>query len=156
MSNPPLLQTGSQLIRSSLRRGQPEGGDARKHTAQGATTALYAPESADEGIYPVSTKSGLTPQEGEKMQPITYTQRSDYLLPDIVLSDPPDAPPLGKYGMKRLAFLKEHRPALYASLLLSERLYPHLRETDEAAAHRLATIADRNQVEEIINELIYE
>jgi len=40
--------------------------------------------------------------------------------------------------------------------LLSERLYPLLRETDEATAHRLATIADRNQSAEIINELIYE
>ena len=57
---------------------------------------------------------------------------------------------------KTAAFLKEHRPALYASLLLSERLYPHLREIDEATAHRLAVIADRDQAEEIINELVYE
>jgi hypothetical protein len=54
------------------------------------------------------------------------------------------------------ALLKEHRPALYAELLLSERLFPHLRETAEAAAHRLATIKDRLQAEETINELIYE
>jgi hypothetical protein len=41
--------------------------------------------------------------------------------------------------------------------LLSEKLYPRLREIDEAAAHRLAVIADRNQAEEIINaELVYE
>jgi len=31
-----------------------------------------------------------------------------------------------------------------------------MRETDEAAAHRLAVIADREQAEEIINELVYE
>jgi len=92
------------------------------------------------------------------MEPITYTRRGDYLLPDIVLSEPPPetVPPLGRYGRKRRAFLKEHKSALYASLLLSERLYPHLREIDEAAAHRLAVIADRDQAEEIINELVYE
>jgi hypothetical protein len=56
----------------------------------------------------------------------------------------------------RRTFLKEHRPALYAELLLSERLFPHLRETDEATAHRLAAIKDRLMAEETINELIYE
>jgi hypothetical protein len=56
----------------------------------------------------------------------------------------------------RRAFPEEHRPALYAEMLLSERLFPHLREMDEAAAHRLATIKDRLQAEETINKLIYE
>ena len=88
---------------------------------------------------------------------IEYVVCGEYLLPDIRLSDPPNAPPLDRHGMKRRAFLKEHRPILYASLLLSERLYPHLRDVDEAAAHRLAVIADRHQAEEIINaELIYD
>ena len=91
------------------------------------------------------------------MEAITYRVCGDYLLPDIRLSDPPNASPLGKYGRKRRAFLKEHRPALYATLLLSERLYPHLREIDEAATKRLAVITDKEQAEEIINcELIYD
>jgi hypothetical protein len=42
------------------------------------------------------------------MEPITYTVCGDYLLPDIRLSDPPNAPPLGRYGRKRQVFLKEH------------------------------------------------
>ena len=33
------------------------------------------------------------------MNELTYTRIGDYWLPDIKLSDPPDAPPLGKYGM---------------------------------------------------------
>ena len=89
---------------------------------------------------------------------ITYTWRGDYLIPNIVLNDPPPetVPPLGVYAQRRQRYLKEHRPILYAKLLLSERLYPLLRETDEAAAHRMAVVADRNQAEEIINELVYE
>jgi len=90
------------------------------------------------------------------MDEITYTRVSDYLIPNIALSDPPDAPPLGKYGMMHKRYLKEHRNAMYASLLLSERLYPLCRAVDEAAAHRFATIADREVAHEIIlSELVY-
>jgi len=87
---------------------------------------------------------------------ITYTQVGDYLLPDIFLSDPPDAPPLGRYGMMHKAYLREHKPALYGLLLNSERLYPLCREIDKAAANRLNTIADREVAHEIIlSELVY-
>jgi len=87
---------------------------------------------------------------------ITYSRVSDYLLPDIVLSDPPDAPPLGRYGMMHKAYLREHRPILYVRLLLSERLYPLYREIDEAAANRLKTIGNREIAREVISsELVY-
>jgi hypothetical protein len=87
---------------------------------------------------------------------ITYTQVGDYLLPNIALSDPPDAPPLGKYGMMHKEYLREHKPMLYSSLLLSERLYPICREVDSTARHRLATISDRAAAHVIILfELVY-
>ena len=54
------------------------------------------------------------------------------------------------------AYLREHRPILYSQLLLSERFYPLCREVDEAAATRLATIADPETAHEIIlSELVY-
>ena len=37
----------------------------------------------------------------------------------------------------RQRYLKEHRPSLYSSLILSEKLYPHLLEIDETANSRL-------------------
>jgi len=87
---------------------------------------------------------------------LTYEWAGDYLLPCLRLSDPPDAPPLGRYGMMHKTYLREEKPALYASLLLSERLYPLCREVDEAAAHRLAAIPDREAAHEIIlSELVY-
>ena len=87
---------------------------------------------------------------------LTYTQRGDYLIPDLTIRDPPDAPPLGRYGRMRRAYLKEWRPILYSRLLLREELFPHLREIDEAAENRLRTIADREQAHEmILAELIY-
>ena len=87
---------------------------------------------------------------------ITYTLVGDYYLPNIALSDPPDAPPLGKYGMMHKAYLKEHKPALYGQLLLSERLYPLCREVDEATATHLMTMQDKDVAHGIIlSELVY-
>lgn len=70
------------------------------------------------------------------MSELTYTQNGDYLVPNLSLSEQPQTP-LGKYGRMRKNYLKEHRPVLWNSLLLSEKLYPHLREIEEAANNRL-------------------
>ena len=89
------------------------------------------------------------------MQNITYTPRGDYLLPDIRLKEPPliEPEPLGKYAPIRRAYLKTHRPIYYNQLLLSERLFPLLREMDETAQER----RERGVSEEIIlDELVYE
>ena len=37
----------------------------------------------------------------------------------------------------RKTYLQEHRPALFNSLLLTEKLYPHLLEIDQTANERL-------------------
>jgi len=92
----------------------------------------------------------------ETKNKIIYQRAGDYLLPLVALSDPPDAPPLGRYGMMHKEYLRREKTALYASLLLSERLYPLCREVDDAAAHRLATIENRETAHEIIlSELVY-
>ena len=70
------------------------------------------------------------------MNELTYTRSGDYLIPNLNLTEQPQAP-LGKYGRMRKNYLKEHRPVLWNSLLLSETLYPHLLEIDETANRRL-------------------
>lgn len=70
------------------------------------------------------------------MNELTYTRVGDYYIPDLELSEQPDKP-IGKYGRMRRRYLKEHRPALYTSLLLTEKLYPYLLEIDEAANERM-------------------
>ena len=90
------------------------------------------------------------------MPEISYISVGDYLLPCIWLSDPPDAPPLGRYGRMHKEYLREHRPILYSRLVLSERLYPLCREVDAAAANRLEAIGDREIANEtILEELVY-
>lgn len=71
------------------------------------------------------------------MTELTYTENGDYKIPDLKLSEEPESKPLGKYGMLRKTYLQEHRPILWNQMILSETLYPHLREIDETANRRL-------------------
>ena len=70
---------------------------------------------------------------------LTYTQCGDYLIPDLVLADTQEYH-ISKYGRMRRAYLKDHRPALYSSLLLTEKLFPHLVEIDASCKNRLDII----------------
>ena len=70
---------------------------------------------------------------------ISYTLVGEYYIPDLKLSEQPEAP-IGKYGRMRQRYLKEHRSSLYSSLILSEKLYPHLLEIDKAANERMDTL----------------
>ena len=67
---------------------------------------------------------------------LNYTQNGDYLIPNLTLSET-ETKPLGKYGRMRKKYLQENRPVLWNSMILSETLYPHLREIDETANRRL-------------------
>lgn len=71
------------------------------------------------------------------MTELTYTKNGDYRIPDLKLSEEPESKPLGKYGMLRKTYLREHRPILWNQMILSETLFPHLREIDETANRRL-------------------
>ena len=70
------------------------------------------------------------------MNELTYTRSGDYWIPNLSLSQQ-ETLSLGKYGRLRKKYLQEHRPVLWNSLILSEKLYPHLREIDETANRRL-------------------
>ena len=76
------------------------------------------------------------------MKNLTYTRCGDYYIPNLKLSEQPEAP-IGKYGCMRHRYLKEHRPGLYTSLILSEKLYPHLLEIDRAAQERMDAMLPR-------------
>ena len=73
------------------------------------------------------------------MSSLTYRRNGDYQIPNLSLSDQ-NRQPLGKYGRMRKKYLEEHRPILWNTMILSEKLYPHLREIDEAANRRLEVL----------------
>ena len=59
-----------------------------------------------------------------------YKLVGDYYLP---LLTAPEVPPIGIWGRRRQQYLREHRPVIYSSLLLSDKLFPHLTEIDRQA-----------------------
>ena len=61
-----------------------------------------------------------------------YELQGDYYHPCLVL-DEEDAQPIGMWGRKHLRYIKEHRPVLHTTLLLSGKLNSHLVEIDNRA-----------------------
>ena len=53
---------------------------------------------------------------------LTYIQNGDYLIPNLTLSEPPEAAPLGKYGRMRKNYLEKHRPILFQKMLQNTAL----------------------------------
>ena len=70
----------------------------------------------------------------------TYRQEGNYLLPNLSLPSDPEEYQLDKYGRMRHRFLKEHRRALYTSLMLEGTLTKHLAEIDRSCNDRLEII----------------
>ena len=68
---------------------------------------------------------------------ISYTRNGDYQIPGIAIKK---HRPIGRSGMLRKAFLQQFHPVLYNELVLSEKLYDHCAEIDEAARNRLESI----------------
>ena len=67
---------------------------------------------------------------------LTYTRCGDYYIPDIKLSytEPIE---WNRFSRRANTYLKEHRPILYSELILSEQLFPYLKEIGETAAYRM-------------------
>ena len=72
---------------------------------------------------------------------LTYTRNGDYLFPDLRLED--ENLPIGKYGLLRKSYLKEHKRGWYSSLLLTGKLDAHLAEIDRTCAERVELITNQ-------------
>ena len=69
---------------------------------------------------------------------IRYQLERDYYLP--ILELPKENRPIGRWGRLHKAYLKNQRPVLYQSLLLSGKLYTVLADLNEQAAERCGLI----------------
>ena len=65
---------------------------------------------------------------------IRYQLEGDYYLP--ILELPEENRPIGRWGRLHKAYLKNHRPVLYQSLLLSGKLYTVLADLNEQVTER--------------------
>ena len=87
---------------------------------------------------------------------LSYRQNGDYLIPNIKMDEQPTEV-IGKYGMMRKTFLKEHRSGTYNSLLLQNRLTEHLLEIDRTAREQveqtMAQMAQMAQTENVTEKM---
>ena len=83
---------------------------------------------------------------------LTYTRNGDYLFPALYLEDA--NVPIGKYGLLRKRYLKEHKRRWYSSLLLTGKLDEHLAEINhscnERIEHNMNQLARREGVTEAL------
>ena len=68
----------------------------------------------------------------DKNNGLWYELQGDYYIPCLVL-DEEDTQPIGMWGRKYLRYIKEHRPVLHTTLLLSGKLNSYLAEIDNRA-----------------------
>ena len=80
---------------------------------------------------------------------LTYTRTGDYQIPNIALSQTGS---IGHYGRLRREYLRKHRPVIFNTLVLSERLFPHLQETEQRAHDRMDELTELLKQERMIDE----
>ena len=83
---------------------------------------------------------------------MTYTRNGDYLFPDLSLED--TDLPIGKYGLLRKRYLKEHKRGWYSSLLLTGKLDAHLAEIDHSCNERIELIMNQLARREGVTEAL--
>ena len=82
-----------------------------------------------------------------------YELQGDYYIPCLLL-DEEDTQPIGMWGRKYLRYIKEHRPVLHTTLLLSGKLNSHLAEIDKQATEMLDWLMKQLAEKEGITELL--
>lgn len=82
---------------------------------------------------------------------ITYTQQSDYLLPDLVLPKQPKVE-IGIWGRRHERYIKQHHKLRYYNLLTSCKLIAYLADIDREAAEMYDRLVKQFAKQEGINE----
>ena len=87
----------------------------------------------------------------DKRNGLWYELQGEYYIPCVVLSET-ESQPIGVWGRRHLRYMKEHRPVLYATLLLSGELSSHLAEVDERASAMLERLMGQMAAQQGISE----
>lgn len=83
----------------------------------------------------------------------TYTRQGDYCLPDVCLP-PEEKRPIGIYGQRRRAYLKEHQRVLYYNLLTAGTLNGHLADIEEQAQELFSRMVKQYAAAEGVTEAL--
>lgn len=84
---------------------------------------------------------------------ISYTNKGDYLLPDLILEDK-ERFNIEKYGLLRLNYIKKEKLGLYFDLLVNDKLNEYLHNIDTIVMEKVQKlIKELTEKENITEEL---
>ncbi len=80
---------------------------------------------------------------------ITYRKEGDYLLPKLKA---PESPKIGKYGMLRHRYLRDHKRAILTGMQMAGTLNAHLEQIDREATETVERMTKQMAKEQGANE----
>ena len=83
---------------------------------------------------------------------LSYVQQGEYFFPKLCFEA--ENPSIGKYGLLRKSYLKEHKRGWYSSLLLTGKLDAHLAEIDRTCTERVELIMNQLAQREGVTEAL--
>ena len=81
----------------------------------------------------------------------TYIRHGDYLIPCLTLPEE-EQRFIGVWGQRHKRYLKEHKEAVYITLLTSGRLNSYLADIEEQAQERFERIVEQMKQAHVITE----
>ncbi len=80
-----------------------------------------------------------------------YELQGDYYIPCLTLPEE-ESKPIGIWGQRHRAYLKEHRKVTYTTMLTEGKLNSYLADIDKQAQERLETLVEQMKQAEGITE----
>ena len=80
---------------------------------------------------------------------LTYRREGDYLLPNL---EAPESPKIGKYGMLRHRYLREHKRAMFTGMQMAGTLNDHLEQIDREATEAVERLTSQMAKTEGVTE----
>ena len=80
---------------------------------------------------------------------LTYRKEGDYFLPNL---EAPESPKIGKYGMLRHQYLRNHKRAILTGMQMSGELNSHLEQIDREATEEVERLTKQMAKEQGVDE----
>ena len=84
----------------------------------------------------------------------TYIRQGDYFLPCLSLPAEKEVKPIGVWGQRHLRYIREHKKALYTSLLTNGKLQSYLADVEEQAQELFDRLMKQRTEREGITETL--
>lgn len=87
---------------------------------------------------------------------IEYIRKGDYYYLNLYILKARRNGNIGKYGLMRLNYIRNHKRAFYTDLLLNNELKSHLLDIDDECKERLNVLINQMKKEEMVTEKLKE